>query len=88
MALLLETVEEFTLQQRETQLYERAQRQNKMTANQRVPKSIDALNLTKQIQEHSANLDNYCVNTFAKLYLSGDGASQAELEAMKEFMKK
>jgi len=88
VALLLETVEEFTLQQRETQMYERAQRQNKMNANQRVPKSIDALNLTKQIQEHSANLDSYCVNTFAKLYLGGDGAKDAtELEAMKNLMK-
>lgn len=87
VALLLETVEEFTLQQRETQMYERAQRQNKMNANQRVPKSIDALNLTKQIQEHSSNLDSYCVNTFAKLYLGGEGKADApELAAMKNLM--
>jgi len=84
VTLLLETVEEYTLQQREMQMYERSLRQNKVQPHQRVPKSLDALNLAKQIQEHSANLDSFCMNTFAKLYLCGSAEETEAKDALQE----
>merc|ERR1711865_859800 len=79
--LLLESLDEFALQQREMQMYERQTRVNKekMGKNQRVPRSIDTLNLAKQIQEHCKNLSEFSTDTFGKLYLASGNAKNSEV---------
>lgn len=70
--LLLESLDEFSLQQREMQMYERQTRkaQKELQAkNQRIPKSVDTLNLSKQIQQHCQTIDEYAANSFGKLYM-------------------
>lgn len=73
--LLLESLDEFSLQQREMQMYERNTRKNqKDQRNQRVPKSVDTLNLSKQIQEHCKNIDSYASDSFGKLFMVSESA--------------
>jgi len=54
--LLLESLDEFALQQREMQMHERNGRMSKdnkqKNNNSRVPKAVDTLNLSQQIQSH------------------------------------
>lgn len=80
--LLLESLDEFSLQQREMQLYERQSRNQKkdQAKNMRVPKSVDTINLSKQIQEHCSTIDSYASDIFGKLYLVSE--SQEVKEAM------
>ncbi|CAD7945845.1 unnamed protein product [Amoebophrya sp. A120] len=71
LQLLLESLEELSQQQREMQMYERLTRaqKEKQQKTQRVPKAVDTLNLTKQIQAHCATVDEHAQDTFAKLFL-------------------
>ena len=72
VGLLLDSLDDFGMHQREMQYLERQGKAGKdahRDRHQRVPKHVDSLNLTKQIQEHCGALDKSCADAFQKLYL-------------------
>lgn len=81
---LLETLDEFSVQQREMQMYERQTRKQKeaISKNQRVPKTIDTLNLTQQIQQHCKRIEENIEGSFEKLYLVSEKNSQEVAEVL------
>lgn len=76
--LLLESLDEFSMQQREMQMYERQTRNAKkeqQQKNQRVPKALDTLNLSQQIQQHCATIHEASADSLGKLYMVSQGAN-------------
>jgi len=71
--LLLDSVDEFQIQQRELSNYERQTRaaKEKIMKGMRAPKTIDSLNLSQQIQKHCKGLDGYAQESYGKLELMG-----------------
>ncbi|CAD7967528.1 unnamed protein product [Amoebophrya sp. A25] len=73
LSLLLESLEELSLQQREMNQFERMTRvqKEKHLKNQqhRMPKTLDTLNLTQQIRTHCSSVDTQAQDTFSKLFL-------------------
>ena len=69
--LLLESLDEYSLQQREMQMYEKQTRsaKEKQAKSSRVPKAIDTLNLSMQIQEHCRTIDTAAIDSLGKLYM-------------------
>lgn len=80
--LLLESLDEFSLQQREMQMYEKQTKsaKEKQAKSSRVPKSVDTLNLSMQILEHCATIDNYAVDSFGKLFMVSPEGQTPEVE--------
>lgn len=85
--LLLESLDEFSLQQREMQMYERQTRAQKdKMKNQRTPKYVDTLNLSKQIQHHCKTIDDYSADSLSKLFMVSPNSEVGEV--MKQLLMK
>ena len=91
LSLLLESLEELSLQQREMHMYERLtkQQRDKQQKNQRVPKTLDTLNLTQQIQTHCAGVNATAKDTFGKLFLlDAKAADEDKLSKVRSVISK
>lgn len=69
--LLLESLDEFGMQQRELQMYEKQSRaaKEKQAKSSRIPKSIDTLNLSMQVLEHCRTIDTAARDSLGKLFM-------------------
>lgn len=63
-------------------MYERQTKKQKevVSKNQRVPKAVDTLNLSRQIQNHCASIDSYANDSLSKLYLVAPGDQPKQME--------